>query len=503
MKTTVNSYNIFRVPSEKIQSLKKELVNKGLEFTKSINIGKYTLSFYFSEVPPKSSVRWIELYKQFLPNKDQRSNQVYFGALVIERKKHFAYAVSLGTAHFYIAKYADSDFGLDLAERIATKEIREKYAKYFFNNKNQSVIKYRDENDIDDYESGEYFQHIKSATISEINWGKYASFGNSIELKLSIHPDGLTKLIDKIEVELKKPERINIPRVKKIKDKDEINKLDNLLKEALNNNSSNSLFSNLILSNKDFLVTENVEYFVYLLRKKSKSEKLSEFDIANLHSFAQTQKIDLGTHLDKIKIIVKPEYSQPRNEPLKHYIDFISDSYECLIEGKWHRFNQTYIHHLNDYINKIKLKPYNKQHDIKKSDIENDFIELRGKEGYINKHRFFIKIDKRYPVELLDLYKDGCLYFVKIGSFQKLNYVIDQAVNTLQLLKNNLANVIVDNKIVKPKHNCLWIIISERTKPITKLSEINSLIFKWKLADWIRLSKSLKIEPIININYQK
>ena len=40
-------------------------------------------------------------------------------------------------------------------------------------------------------------------------------------------------------------------------------------------------------------------------------------------------------------------------------------------------------------------------------------------------------------VEKMDLYKEGTLYFVKKGNPQKLNYVIDQALNTLKLLKNN------------------------------------------------------------------
>jgi ribosomal protein L30/L7E len=100
------------------------------------------------------------------------------------------------------------------------------------------------------------------------------------------------------------------------------------------------------------------------------------------------------------------------------------------------------------------------------------------------------------------LYKEKCLYFVKIGTPQKLSYDIDQAMNTLHLLKNSKAKVVIDTSSIRPKRICLWIIL-DRKKKINKLSELNSLIFKWKLAEWVRLSKSLKIEPTIAINYRK
>ena len=188
-----------------------------MTLTKSKTISGYLYSFYFSKKDPESPVEWMELYKEFLPDEEKRFNRVYFASLLIETKLDHNYAISLGNAHFYIAKYADSDFGLDLAERIATQEIKEKYTKYFFNNKNQSVIKYRDDNDIEDSESGEYFQHIKSATVpaASWNWGKTVSFGNSVILKLPLTPDKLYELIKKIEEELIKPVRVNIPELKK------------------------------------------------------------------------------------------------------------------------------------------------------------------------------------------------------------------------------------------------------------------------------------------------
>ncbi|MEO5684774.1 MAG: DUF6119 family protein [Chitinophagaceae bacterium] len=496
--------------------MKNEFINKGLTLTKSKTISGYSFSFYFSRKDPQSPVKWMDLYKDFLPDEEERFNRVYFASLLIETKLPHSYAISLGNAHFYIAKYADSDFGLDLAERIATQEIKEKYTKYFFNNKNQSVIKYRDENDIEDSESGEYFQHIKSATIptASWSWGKTASFGNSVILKLPLTPDKLYKLIKKVEQELVNPVRVNIPRVKKIKDKDEIEELEKLLARALNGDTTDSLFKNVVISSKDFLLDDTATYSIYVSGNKGESHNLTEFDIDSIREYCNVNEIDLGAQLNDLRITIKPENEKPRNEPLRNYIDFISDSYECLIEGKWHRFNQSYLQHLDELIDKIKIETYNESYNINKAEfdaylkknpdsyVEKHFNELREGDGFINKDRFFLKLEKRYTIELLDLYKDKCIYFVKVGIPQKLSYVIDQAINTLQLLKNNKAKIIIDSSSIRPKRICLWMILDRKTK-ISKLSEFDSLIFKWKMAEWVRLAKSLKIEPVVAFNYRK
>lgn len=513
---TGNLYNVFRIPTDKIELLKSEFKSKKLDLTKSILIEGYLFSFYFSKKDPESPVKWMDLYKDFLPDEEDRFNRVYFASLLIETKLNHSYAISLGNAHFYIGKYADSDFGLDLAERIATQEIKEKYTKYFFNNKNQSVVKYRDENNIEDSESGEYFQHIKSATVPAINWswGKTASFGNSVIFRLPLTPNKLYKLIQKIEAELINPVRVNIPRVKKIKDKIEIEQLEQQLSSALNGDDSDSLFKNVVISSKDFLLDDTVTYSIYLLGNKGESHQLNEFDITSIREYCNDNEIDLGTQFGNLRITINPENEKPRNEPLRSYIDFISDSYECLIEGKWHRFNQSYLQHLDELIDKIRIETYNKSYDIDKTEfdaylknnpksyVEKHFNELRVKDGFINKDRFFLNLEKRYTIELLDLYKDKCMYFVKVGIPQSLSYVIDQAINTLQLLKNNKAKLVIDNSSIRPKSICLWMILDRKTK-ISKLSEFDSLIFKWKLAEWVRLAKSLKIEPVVAINYRK
>ncbi len=79
----------------------------------------------------------------------------------------------------------------------------------------------------------------------------------------------------------------------------------------------------------------------------------------------------------------------------------------------------------------------------------------------------------------------------KSRSPSKVAFVVDQAMNTLKLLKNGEAKLIVDDKVVRAKSVCLWLIL-ERKGRIKKLSEFDSLIFKWKLADWIKRSQKFR-----------
>jgi len=84
------------------------------------------------------------------------------------------------------------------------------------------------------------------------------------------------------------------------------------------------------------------------------------------------------------------------------------------------------------------------------------------------------------------LYKDEILHFVKFGTPQKMNYAIDQAINTVKLLQNNQSKIQINGEEKDVETICLWLVFDRKQK-FSKLSELNSLIFHMKLADWKRL----------------
>ena len=136
---------------------------------------------------------------------------------------------------------------------------------------------------------------------------------------------------------------------------------------------------------------------------------------------------------------------------------------------------------MNDEVEKISWT-YSYDFDISSDITEDDFNEtMEEEQGYLNIHKDSSPLDdplgRRFKVEKMDLYRDGGLFFVKIGTPQKLGYVIDQALNTVRLLQNNSSKITVDGEEKEVKSICLWLILDKRVTNIQRISEINSIIF--------------------------
>jgi hypothetical protein len=74
------------------------------------------------------------------------------------------------------------------------------------------------------------------------------------------------------------------------------------------------------------------------------------------------------------------------------------------------------------------------------------------------------------PVEAWDLWSGKTVCAVKFGTPQKLNYVVDQATNVLEILRNR-ANV---NKIPDFARYCLWMATGARSLSPTLPSLVRS-----------------------------
>ncbi|HCC84256.1 MAG TPA: hypothetical protein DEP87_01050 [Candidatus Pacebacteria bacterium] len=106
-------------------------------------------------------------------------------------------------------------------------------------------------------------------------------------------------------------------------------------------------------------------------------------------------------------------------------------------------------------------------------------------------------------VEIGDLYDPtkNELVFVKIGTPQKLGYVIDQSLNTLKIFQTGTTSQPTLNGVeVKPKKLCLWIVL-QRSKTLNKISEIKSLIFLMKLNEWQKSCRNAGFESVLRVSY--
>ena len=214
-------YNLYRLKKESQNALVKKLESVKLIKAGEKLIDGFRHEFYFSKIPDTVDIWWIQTYRDFLSVAELPKNQIYFGVLLISNSTTL-YAISLGKSHFYLRQFCDSDFGLNLAERIANKDdLRIKSSRFHRSQRSKVITTFHKGAEIN-FDSGESMQFLKVKTIDKTAWGNVASFGSSVQLTLSIKPEELVGLIQRIEDELQKPPQAKFPRAELVKESDTI-----------------------------------------------------------------------------------------------------------------------------------------------------------------------------------------------------------------------------------------------------------------------------------------
>ncbi|OVE56326.1 TIGR04141 family sporadically distributed protein [Chryseobacterium mucoviscidosis] len=493
-------FNIYKVLKVNERSLIKKLHFAGLKNIDSKNIGETKLDFYLSTNPELVDIWWTEYYFDFFINRDIPQNKIFFGCLIIHNDS-YCYVISLGKTHFYLKEFCDLEFGINLAERIIDIEnMKLKNSKFYKSQKNKSITSFSN-NTILDYDSGESLHFIKAKTISSDLWGNIASFGHSVQLNIDLQINEIPKLIQRIEKVLKEKKIINFPKADLIKDSIEIDRLDELIAIAIRDYNSDVSNDEFDLSGIDFIFTNDSHFKFNIKGTEIESDLFNELSIDYLRDFIEDNQVNILKEINNIQVKFLREEGRSFSKPLKAILQFVTDDRETLIDGKWHKFNQSYIDLLNDKVRKIPLR-YDSIFDIEKNETETEFNEKRVVDGYLNIHTEFVQLAKKYKVEKMDLYKDGTLFFVKKGTLQKLNYVIDQALNTLQLLKHNEFKIISDDEELLITKINTWILV-DNVKKVNDLSQFRSLIFIMKMNELYRQVTDAGLILECNINYIK
>lgn len=494
-------YNLYRVSKSKEKDLLTKLISSGLKQIGEQELEKFDMKFFFSSQPDEIDIWWVETYKNFLGDLETPKNLMHFGVLLISGRE-ICYAVSLGKAHFYLSQFCDTEFGLNLAERIIDEnDLKIKNSKYYKSAKSKMITTYQKGSQIT-FVSGESMHYIKGKTIDSAIWGEMVSFGTSVHLNITKEPLEIATLIAHIENVLREPTRVKLPKVDIVKDSSIIQRLDGVLARAIliNQEDSGINTEEFTMSGIDFIFAESYEYSLYLKGKSDEAVRLNELSLKALVAFLKSNNINLEKEINNLKVKVHSEYGGDHTKSLKFYLDFIKeDERYCLIDGLWHKFNQSYVEYLEEEVDRIELN-YNPHFDISAGTEEARFNEDRERDGYLNYDKVLESIDGRYKVEKMDLYKDNNLYFVKKGTPQKLSYVIDQAVNTVKILQNNADAIKINEDVIKVTGICLWMIFDRKTR-IEKLSKINSIILHMKLVEWKKILVDAGFQPSININY--
>ncbi|KYG03008.1 hypothetical protein BE21_53725 [Sorangium cellulosum] len=207
------------------------------------------------------------------------------------------------------------------------------------------------------------------------------------------------------------------------------------------------------------------------------------------------------------------------SKPFINFVDYIDTKNNYYIEdGKWHQFDNNYLGNIRGEVDKLTLdistemptfdeksyrtwllaQPARQQQKYYRERYLNELLEKQFK--YVNRDRSF-QLFERATVEITDLLKGDTLYVVKIGKPQKLSYAIDQATASIRVLERQGFQVPVNRSKQRVRKICLWFFF-ERQKKITRISEINSLIFLMKLANWRKAVLLSGLQAEVRVSYK-
>ncbi len=478
-------YNLYRIIPEKRFELIGKLRAAGLESAKKVEAGDCVLEFMYSRVPDGSDIWWTKTYRDFFEGVEPPKNVVHCAAFFVYSDT-FCYAAALGKTFIQIKNYCDPDFGINMAERVASDHVKIKNSKFYKSRRNRVASTYQSGNRIE-FESGESLDMIRAATVDPALWGNEANFGTAVQFSLDIGPDQLPPFIKRIEEVLTQPARIGLPKVVSIRDSILLKDLDASLVKVLSSNESDRV---------TLIANDDCQYSFYLQGSYGNLSDKGEMNKPALQNFMNTENVNLMEQLNDIKVRVYDPEGRERSKNFKAMIDYFDEvDRTCLIDGKWYRYNQSFLNFLRREADTIAIE----KDGGKVFGDQDEFIESLVKAGFTDCRKGIAAINQKFRVNKLDLFKDGTLYFVKYGSPESVNYAVDQAINVTKYLQAGRGQIELDSQTLDIQRIGLWL-APGGSGTIGRLSEVNSLNFLMKIADWKRAVLNAGFRPRVRIS---
>lgn len=525
-----NTYNIYRIKTSKMEDFLKKIKDVGLVEQKTIDSDDYEMVFFYSEYLEGSQIWWWKVYREFFnENLDEPLNYFYFALLIATRKNaEVSYLVSLGKSHFYLNRFIERDFGINVAIRMADeKSILLKKSRYFSGSKRQDISSYA-KFVRDNYEPGESVEHLKIKALDSDLWGdRSIIFADSIQMTIEKTPLDLTSIFNQIEATLSEGLVIKLPKLEIVDDEDLIRQLDeNLLGAILKRNADVGLSEFEVFGIEFCFRFLTYDYQIYV-RGDDHSSKNSEvfsqsIEINDVIKFISSQENTPDLEKIKVRFLLdgKGRFTKGIKDILDYYIKKDDKTY-FLRDGIWYSFNQVFIEFLKDSLGKI---PLMHKEDLFESDYQRWLVEKKAqidsgenvedkivyREYYFNKKmaaeqgyqlmdreleliKSIEEDNKNYKLEIADLYKDGEIIAVKISKDEReLIYNIEQSKDALTLL---MEKTVTTNKDIRKA--VLWFVLE---KDITRITELNSIQFLLAIETWRKVVINYKLEPAIYIS---
>lgn len=478
-------YNLYRIMPEKRFELIEKLRAAGLIMAKKVEADDCTLEFMFSSEPDGSDIWWTKTYRDFLDGIEMPKNITYCAAFFVYNDS-FCYAVALGKTYMAIKNYCDPDFGINMAERIASDRVKIKNSKFYKSRRNRVASTYQSGNRIE-FDSGESLDMIRASTIDPALWGAEANFGTAVQFSIDITPDQLVPFVKRIEEVLGQPSKMDLPKVVLIRDALRNKDLDAMLVQKLTGPEHERI---------TLIANDNCQYAFYLQGAYGNLSDKGGMDKKAFQNFLNLQNVNPVEQLNEIKIRVYDPEGHERSKNFKAMIDFFDEeSRICLIDGKWFRYNQSFLKFLRREADMVAVEK-----DGSKAEDDTDaFVAARAADGYTDCRKAIPAIDQKFRVNKLDLFKDGTLYFVKCGSPESVNYAVDQAINAIKYLQAGRGQIELEGQTLDVERIGLWL-VPPADNGIAKISQIDSLNFLMKIADWRRAVLSAGFRPRVRIS---
>lgn len=525
-----NPYNIYKVKPSKLDQLKEKLAGVGLVEQKTHQADNYSMTFYFSEKIKGNDIWWWETYQNFFNEEVAKPQNIFhFGLLLCIQldDQSQIYAVSLGKAHFYLSRFIQYDFGIDLAVRMADEHtILLKKSRYFTGTKRQDVSSYQ-KFQPNSYDPGESVDHLKLRASDKELWGeKNIIFADSIQLEMNRDPINLAQIFDQIKECLMGDEVIRLPKLEAAND--ELSEdLDKLLFISLRKRLGNVAIEEFHVYG--VAICFNFHNYDYRLSaKKPGGSGYYRKDIGNSLTVEHISDF-LEEHEDvecvsSLSVQFKSDEQGLFTKDLKELLDLpvAFEGYQYFLRnGDWYKFNDTFMSYLKRSLDKIVTvvkEPLEeaeyivwkeeKQRQIEAGEAVDDNITYR--ESYFNKKQRdengYLLLDrqltlirsleagkKNYKVEVADLYKDGEIISVKISEAgPDLIYNIEQSKDSVELIKR--GEIAFEQEFDTA---ALWFVFEEEVKRIT---EFNSIQFLLAVESWRKLVSGLGLTPKIYVS---
>ncbi|MFO0590322.1 MAG: DUF6119 family protein [Polyangiaceae bacterium] len=508
-------FNFFRLFAQQKQNLVSHLKSKGVTLTGHKDVDddgtRFRYELYFSQKPPKKPVKWVkELQREFSMPDFHTEN---YSAVVLISFRDQVYALTFGSSHLFVSKYADLDFGIDIAARIL-KKYSAKNSREFGGVKVKSIETYLTTDEIS-FEAGEAVNYIKGVPINGLQWGNNVSCGQSVQLrKKTLSLTNAHQMCAQLQDALSLPVLREIPKASPVKDEAKRQALTQQLISDMENGRYMVNVSQQQLSGVAFLFADQRD-FVCCANDEELFQIDEQLTLKRLRTLVQRHFGGDYEQLLAAKVQVQDSGNTLYSEPFVTFIDYIDTrDNHYLDEGKWYQFDKNYLGNVRKEVDRINLEHSNEIPTFDetayqkwlKTHPEQHYRErylnnlLEQKYGYINHDRSLDDFDGA-SIEVADLIKGDTIFAVKIGLPQKLNYAIDQAFSAARFLERRSLEVDVNGTSYRVRKVCLWLFL-ERQGRVQRISEINSLIFLTNLARWRKAVLLAGLQPEIRISYK-